>query len=1147
MQPVPAAQLTWSGVAVFASGTATLLAVLRSPAGHLLLSATDLTNHLACEHLTAELRRVAVGERPRPFAAPDAHAELVRQRGDRHEQQQLERLISEAGGDWVNLTLPSGSSGDPAALEAASIRTREAMQSGVRLIYQATLLSGRWQGRTDFLRRIDTPSELGPFSYEVVDTKLSRAVKPHVVHQLCLYTRLVGEAQGRELDHAVVILGDGTSERVEVAKYRALHRRTCARLERFVDEGRGGTYPEPTGHCAICRLAGECSARRRADDHLSLVAGARRDQRKKLVAAQIPTLAALADASGEVRVHELAPERFELLHHQAVLQRNARQGEEPTRRHLMPQAERGYARLPVSTPGDIYFDLEGDPYLTHDGGIEYLWGWSTADGYDCLWAHDEAEERAALQGFVEAVEARRRRYPELRVFHYAPHEASKLRSLSIKYATCESAIDDWLRSGLLVDLFQVVRQALQVGEESYSLKHLERHHGFVRKQKSVREGGGSIVAYETWLSSGDPGYLDAIREYNREDCESTASLHHWLADVMRPEAAALFDVEFDSLSGVPEAPYDPPGWLAEIEELVARLHDGLPGEPASDSPDEAERRLLGHLLLYHYRESKPQYWSWFALKAKTPEELVDERDAVGLLELDPSVEPVPVKRSLDWTLRFPAQEVKLDGDSAVDPITGDSFTLVSVADDHLVLRRGKDREAPEPRALIPAAPPDPAPLRKAIRVVAESVLDGEDRFGGIRAVLRREPPRLGGATLASDIPSLTDAALSLDTSYLAVQGPPGTGKTYAGARMVVAALAEGRRVALTANSHAAIQNLLVSVEEHAAQVGVPISGVYKGDGYESPTGCVEVVDDNKKTYGSNFNLVAGTPWLMACVDHEQAFDLLFIDEAGQLALASAVAAGRCAQSIVLLGDPQQLPQVNQASHPDGSGVSVLAHLIEDRDVIADDRGVLLDQSWRMHPDICGFVSERSYSGALTWHPGCAAQAIHSGNRLSGAGLRFVEVDHDGRSQDSPEEAQVIADLCRELLSDGAVTTRDAGDRPLRPEDLLVVAPYNLAVTRIRRHVPEGVRVGTVDRFQGQEAPIVFFAMTCSTDEDVPRGLDFLFDRNRLNVAISRAQCLAVLVHSPRLLDANCRRLELMALVDGACRFVELAQPVPASA
>jgi AAA domain len=374
-----------------------------------------------------------------------------------------------------------------------------------------------------------------------------------------------------------------------------------------------------------------------------------------------------------------------------------------------------------------------------------------------------------------------------------------------------------------------------------------------------------------------------------------------------------------------------------------------------------------------------------------------------------------------------------------------------------------------------------------------------------------------------------------------VQGPPGTGKTHAGARMIVAALQEGRRVAVTANSHAAIQNLLRAVETHATEIGFTFTGVYKGDGYQSPSDLIVQVNENKKTYGGEFDLVAGTAWLLSCEDHAEIFDLLFIDEAGQFSLAATVAAGRCAKSLVLLGDPQQLPQVNQATHPDGSGASVLQHVIGDADVVDPGRGVLLDVSWRMHPEICAFVSERSYQGKLGSHDDCARRKIDAPGQLTGAGLRAVEVIHEGRSQESPEEAEAIAALCRDLLNGGTVTEADGSIRPLTPADVLVVAPYNLAVARIRRHVPDGVRVGTVDRFQGQEAPVVFFTMTCSTADDVPRGLDFLFDRNRLNVAISRAQCLAVLIHSPRLLDANCTTTDQMSLVEGPCRLVNLAQ------
>ena len=264
-------------------------------------------------------------------------------------------------------------------------------------------------------------------------------------------------------------------------------------------------------------------------------------------------------------------------------------------------------------------------------------------------------------------------------------------------------------------------------------------------------------------------------------------------------------------------------------------------------------------------------------------------------------------------------------------------------------------------------------------------------------------------------------------------------------------------------------------------------------------------------------------------------------------MADLVAAGTCARGIVLLGDPQQLPQVLQAQHPGDAGNSALGHLLDGRDTIPSGRGVLLTESWRMHPDVCTFVSERSYGGRLHSHPPCTTRQVSiSAGVLRGAGLRTLEVHHTGCSQSSDEEAHTIAAACADLLDGSSVTDERGVIKPLKAQDIMVVAPYNLAVRCIRERVPDGVRVGTVDRFQGQEAAVVFFAMTCSSGEDVPRGLGFLFDRNRLNVAISRAQCLAVLVHSPRLLDADCRSLEHMHLVDGACRLVELATAVAAT-
>lgn len=1130
------------------AGAATVRVMQRAPDGTLYLSATDLTNHLACAHLSEQRRLIALGRRRAPHSTPDPHADLVRRRGDEHEQHTLERLSAECGGH-VDLAPGGSPAGDVATLLDRSRRTQEAMRDGAPLIFQGTLVRGRWHGRFDFLRRVDVASDLGGHAYEVLDTKLSRHVKPHMVHQLCLYSWLAAGVQGAELPTAAVILGDSREERVELARFAALHRHARARLEADSVTGVAGTYPEPVEHCAVCSLAAECARRRRDDDHLSLVANARRDHRARLVAASVPTLGALADVDvhAGATVPGLAAERLATLGRQASLQRTSRETGEPTRHHLPAEAARGLALLPPPRPLDVYFDLEGDPHVGA-AGIEYLWGWTVGDEYHAAWAHSPADEKRALERFVDAVDRLRASDPGLHVYHYAPHESSTLRRLAQTYGTREDEVDDWLRRGVLVDLLQVVRQSLQVGEESYSLKHLERHHGFVRHQTSVRAGGGSIIAYEHWLETGDQAYLDAIRDYNREDCESTRSLHLWLWRRMRPEAEERLGVAFTSLTPPDaEAGYDAPKWMPEVEELTAGLHAGLPDDPAGDTPAQAERRLAGHLLLYHHRENKPQWWRHFALRAMTPEDLVDEADAVGLLV--PTGEPPERdKRSLRWAFTFPPQEVKLKPGDAVDPSTGANVTLVGVDIDagRLVLSKRAPKKDPVPpapahRALVAPAPIDATTIRAALMDVARAVRDDDGRYGAARALLRREPPAADHAPRGAEVGDLVSASLELTGGYLAVQGPPGTGKTFCGAHMIVAALRSGRRVAVTANSHAAIQNLVRAVEDRAHQEGVTFRGVYKGDGYDSPYGLVET-GDNAAAEKGDHALVAGTAWLLTRDAFTGAFDTVFVDEAGQYALASAVAVARCARGIVLLGDPQQLPQVNQATHPGVSGTSALGHVIGAADVIDPAHGVLLETTWRLHPDVCAFISELSYEGLLHPQAACAHRRLEAPGRLTGTGLRSVPVAHDGCSQESPEEADTVAGLCRELLDAGTLV--DGGERrPLQPRDILVVAPYNLAVGRLRRTVPDGVPVGTVDLFQGQEAPVVIFAMTSSSGEDVPRGLDFVFDRNRLNVALSRAQCLAVLVHSPRLLDADCRTLDQMALVNGACRFVEMAREV----
>jgi len=284
--------------------------------GQRVLSATDLTNHLACPHLTQEKLAVARGGR-RARTSKSPHADLLQKRGNEHEQEQLMLLIEAAGGEYVDLTCPKRLADEGnwmpetrASLEQAAAQTEAAMRAGTRLIYQGHFFDGTWQGGTDFLRRVDgEPSALGDYAYEVLDTKLAGHVKPAVVHQLAIYNRLVGRIQGRELPVAYVILGDGRAEPVDLTKYSALHRRVVRRFEAVTRSPRQPTYPEPVAHCPICSLAGECEKQLRKDDHLSLVANARSNQRQLLIDAGLPTVAALAASPANLDPGDAVTER----------------------------------------------------------------------------------------------------------------------------------------------------------------------------------------------------------------------------------------------------------------------------------------------------------------------------------------------------------------------------------------------------------------------------------------------------------------------------------------------------------------------------------------------------------------------------------------------------------------------------------------------------------------------------------------------------------------------------------------------------------------------------------------------------------------------------------------------------------------------
>jgi len=1095
----------------------------------LLFSPSDLSGFLACEHLTQLELAVALQEGRRP-SYENAYAELLRRKGEEHEQAFL-AAIRAAGHSVV--TVQRDGLRD---FEGGARRTLEAVGKGVDYVYQAVFSSGGWRGVADFLERVERPSRLGAWSYQVLDTKLARHPRPEHALQLSFYSQALEEAQGLAPEVAYIVLGTRGRVPVRLVDVTAYYRRVRQRFGSAV-AARSPTGPYPCHHCSFCDFRALCDDRLEQEDHVVRVAGIHRDQVKRLFAGGIDTLTGLAEARSTVS--KMAVSTFEGLREQAGLQLIRQRSGALEWRALPIEPGRGFSDLPPRSPGDVIFDLEGHPFFEPARGLEYLFGVLLLDGdeprYQAFWAHDRDGERRAFEALVDLVHARLGQYPDLHVYHFSGSEPSTLKRLMAEHLTRDAQVDDLLRRRVFVDLHRIVRRALRAGLPSYTLKELEALFGFTRTG-AVRSGTQAILNYERWLHVKSQALLDEIAAYNEEDCRATLGLLEWLhqarpADLPWPQAPVV-------QAPSPEAS----GALDARQQLRAELVTGAePGSP---------RWIAGELLEYHRREARPAWWAYFDRLGKSPDELLEDSEAIAFLTVDSQAPPQQRRKSLVHTLRFPPQDHKLrPGQTVQDPATGRSAGEILSIDDAsgtLELVRGPSLAArPLPGEIVAGGPIEDRTQRDAVLRVAESIRADDGRYPALRAILARERPRIrgladGAPVQTTELDEMKARALALDESYLFLQGPPGTGKTWTGARIVAHLLAAGHRVGIAAQSHKAIHNLLTEIEKVARETGVRFKGLKKSAGSAESEFTGEFIrsdPDNASFVNApaEVQLFAGTAWLFSRAELDSRLDHLVIDEAGQVSLADALAMGTAARNLILLGDPLQLAQVSQAVHPSGCGASVLEHLLGDAPTVLEDRGVFLERSFRMHPDVAGFISEIVYAGRLH-----SDESAKRRTTSFGTGIRFAPVEHEGNKSSSEEEVVRIAELIAGMRG-GSFTDTDGRTRPLREDDFMVVAPYNAQVLRLCTALPEGVRVGTVDKFQGQEAPIVFFSMATSSGEDVPRSLSFLFSRNRLNVAISRAQCLAVLVCSPRLLEARCPSIEEMQLVNALCRLVEYAQ------
>ncbi|WP_169925981.1 TM0106 family RecB-like putative nuclease [Serinibacter salmoneus] len=1291
--------------------------------GVVVYSPTDITR-AACPFDLLWALDEKLGRRPELEVPEDPMLRRAALMGDAHEERVLQSYRDRFGPHTPGTPGGVAEVRDEGEFRASLVPAREAtmraLADGADVVFQATFFDGRFYGRADFLLREDSGAggesaleagSRGVYRWAVVDTKLTNKVRSTALMQMAAYADQLIAAGVPVADRVTVHHGNGERSAQKLADLLEVYRTERAVVQSLLDAHAATGAPvdweewrDPLGEPAILaslpaglgltrRACGRCDActvevERTRD--VQLVHGIRSVQRTRLYGEGVRGLVDLAQLSHPVP--RMTPVVQERLVRQAGMQvaQLARVDEAASRglvvgpgmrltlpdgaapppslvadlepvvraRVVAPQVLRA---LPEPSPGDLYFDFEGDPMWSvsgaMEGGLEYLFGLvqeGPAEEYVAFWAHDRGQEKVALREFLAYVRERRRRYPDLHIYHYASYERTALERLAERHGEGLEAVLTLAREGVLVDLFPVVRSGVAVGQESYSIKKLEPlYMGEELREAEVTTGGDSVAQYAAACAARRAGdeeeferVMAELADYNRYDCVSTRRLVQWLRSLVadddgldrgRPDpaldtvgAGRQVRLPAGALPGGARVPLragtpgeggqdledgqhdEADGFAPTSEQVLQRLLAEAAGDHPYLSADHAALAMLAASLDYHRRENAPVWRAHFERLGHPVDWWADVRD---VLVIDP--DPSGCEVLEDWAggPRSERRALRLTGtlgsgstpenltevfcvypiaESAGLPrIPGAAYaTTRAKVTDATVSPDGTraslsltESAAPEfasgpgaaasPIALVPGAPIEARSVHTALVELAQEVagrtladieagftsaLDGQRMLGRLRtspspglAVLRRQRP--AGLVPARDADSAAAILTSLTASpsaAIGVQGPPGTGKTFVGSHVIARLVTDhGWRVGVVAQSHAVVEHLLDRV------VDAGLTGDLVGKRPKEPTREGEQSTRSWTELGTKDHadflarhretgcVVGGTAWDLTNRNRigEAELDLVVIDEAGQFSLANTLAVASAGQRLLLLGDPQQLPQVTQGSHSEPVDTSALAWLTQGSATMPPDRGYFLARSWRMHPDLCAVVSDLSYDGRLS-----AQETVTRGRALAGQapGLHAHPVTHSGNSSASREEAQEVVRIVRDALGRAWNPGGSAVARPLEQRDIIVVAGYNAQVTAVRSALDSAglteIRVGTVDKFQGQEGAIAIVTLAASSARDAPRGADFLLNRNRLNVALSRAQWAAHLVYSPGLTDALPHGGDALADLGAFLRLIARATP-----
>lgn len=1057
----------------------------------------------------------------------DPFLQIISSKGVDHEKLILKELMQK------NMTVVSINQSDKDLMEKQTI---DSMRGGIDVIYQGSISNENFYGRPDFLIKNNTKSKLGNYSYEIWDAKLSRSIKPEHIIQLCCYSDMVFEITQSLPERALIITGDKNKEVIRLNDYFSFY--TLVK-ESFlkIHNTKLISPPNPSEYTNWGKFSDHAAMVLKEQDALHQIADIKNSQIHKLNDVEIFTLSDLLkdDAKKPLKMEQKV---FDRIKRQAKLQKTSDE-DEKIRYEVIENDDlkTGFYVLPEKSKNDIYFDLESNP-LNHEFVLHYLWGVSHEDddeGFKCWWAHNRKEMKEAFSDFIDWSYERWIQDKTMHIYHYGHFETTTIKSLMGEFGIKETKIDNLLRNGVFVDLHRIIKQSLCIGTEGYGLKKLEPLFRDNRVN-DVQSGQDSTVQYEAWSIQQDgrdhknSSILKEIWDYNKEDCDSLIILATWLRNIQHQH----------NFNPVPKIFDDNIKESEDIEVILEELLSNL-----KDSKNKPFGKLLANLSLYHKRENKPVFWRMFDRLESTDEDLIGDLDSLGSLKSTGKVVDI-TSRSKGYEYSFDKnQDTKLKkGDQAIvkqDPSLNATIYDINPVKGTCVLKTTSDK-MPNFLSLVPFKVVNPGVIEKSIEKTATAYLQSGEIKPCLENFLSRSRPRLkvdGEIDLSkwgeNPLESCLKITTNLNNGYLCIQGPPGTGKTYVGSKLIANLVDKGYRVGVASNSHKAIDNLLQSVVKDLDDQNIEgqICRINNGFDpfYESSKRIEQYKSASNVSFKKEFKVFGGTAWSFSSPVFQDQLDYLFIDESGQVSLANVVGMSSSTDNLILMGDQMQLSQPTIGTHPENTGLSSLGYLLRDKPTIPSDIGILLPNTYRLHPDICDFVSKNVYEGRISAIEQNAQRVINpikNSKFLQPSGIKYIELDHSGNEQASFEEVEIIKKITDELLQS---TKEGYADSVINEDDILIISPYNHQTRILQDNLGSKYQIGTVDKFQGREAPVVIISMASSDIESSPRGIEFLFERNRLNVAITRALSLAIIVGSKNLITYNNSNINRMQLTN----------------